>query len=157
MVPLPPGSLFACEHRVGVRSANEYGAEIRRMLVTPESDGYIHAAMRGPETFREWMTLCPYLRAAPFAEEKQQEVDRIVNSCNCQARLHYHAYNCSDCWPDCSREEETTATIGCWYFFQFSHSKFFGSVITLERRGPTPSSIGRHQTSWRPMLLFWSW
>lgn len=46
------------------------------------------------ETFREWLELSPWLRNEPFTEEEQRELDRVVNSCNCQATMHYHAFDC---------------------------------------------------------------
>jgi hypothetical protein len=46
------------------------------------------------ETRREWLELSPWLRNEPFTEEEQRELDRVANSCNCQNRMHAHAYDC---------------------------------------------------------------
>jgi len=46
------------------------------------------------ETTREWLQLNPWLRNEPFTEEEQRELDRVVNSCNCQNTMHRHAYDC---------------------------------------------------------------
>ena len=46
------------------------------------------------ETTREWLGLSSWLRHEPFTEEEQRELDRIANSCNCENRMHRHAYDC---------------------------------------------------------------
>lgn len=47
------------------------------------------------ETFREWMPIRAYLQA-PFTEDEQRELDRVMNSCNCQPRIpRAHVYDCS--------------------------------------------------------------